>query len=102
MFLLGQHNDSEPISNNLTQPDLYLHWMVVNIPGSKVDQGQIITSYKGPAPKPGTGAHRYVIVAFEQKSDNPLRIDHGEAPFRTSFPCQVDMLGIIFGSLCAM
>lgn len=84
----GQHNDSEPISNNLTQPDLYLHWMVVNIPGSKVDQGQIITSYKGPAPKPGTGAHRYVIVAFEQKSENPLRIDHGEAPFRTSFPCQ--------------
>ena len=74
--------------------------MVVNIPGSKVDQGQTITSYKGPAPKPGTGAHRYVIVAFEQKSENPLRIDHGEAPFRTSFPCQVDMPVIIIGNLC--
>ena len=68
---------------------MYLHWMVINIPGEKVDDGQTITSYKGPTPKLGSGVHRYVIVAYEQKSDAPMRIDHGAAPFRTSFPCQV-------------
>ena len=71
---------------------MYLHWMVINIPGSKVDEGQTITSYKGPAPKPGSGVHRYVIVAYEQKSETPMRIDHGQAPFQTTFPCQVNFL----------
>ena len=95
MLLIGQTNDIETSEKNLGPSHLYLHWMVINIPGSKLDQGQTITSYKGPAPKSGTGAHRYVIVAYEQKSDTPLRIDHGEAPFRTSFPCQVNMNHII-------
>jgi len=73
---------------DLKSSHLYLHWMVINIPGAKVDQGQTITSYKGPAPKAGSGIHRYVIVAYEQKSEAPMRIDHGDAPFRTTFPCQ--------------
>lgn len=81
-------NSIETNEKDLKPSHMYLHWMVINIPGSKVDQGQTITSYKGPAPKPGSGVHRYVIVAYEQKSDTPMRIDHGEAPFRTSFPCQ--------------
>lgn len=81
-------NSIETSDKDLKPSHMYLHWMVINIPGSKVDDGQTITSYKGPAPKPGSGVHRYVIVAYEQKSDTPLRIDHGAAPFRTSFPCQ--------------
>ena len=74
---------------------MYLHWMVINIPGSQVDEGQTITSYKGPTPRPGSGVHRYVIIAYEQKSDTPMRIDHGAAPFRTSFPCQVSFIIMI-------
>ena len=66
--------------------------MVINIPGAKVDQGQTITSYKAPAPEPGSGIHRYVIVAYEQKSETPMRIDHEHAPFRTTFPCQVSII----------
>lgn len=81
-------NSIETSDKDLQPSHMYLHWMVINIPGSKVDDGQTITSYKGPTPKPGSGVHRYVIVAYEQKSDTPMRIDHGAAPFRTSFPCQ--------------
>ena len=77
--------------SELKSSHMYLHWMVINIPGAKVDQGQTITSYKGPAPKAGSGIHRYVIVAYEQKSEAPMRIDHGDAPFRTTFPCQVSI-----------
>jgi len=83
----GQNN-IEANDKDLKTSHMYLHWMVINIPGSKIDEGQTITSYKGPAPKPGSGVHRYVIVAYEQKSDTPMRIDHGQAPFRTTFPCQ--------------
>lgn len=81
-------NSFETSDEDLKPSHMYLHWMVINIPGEKVDDGQTITSYKGPTPKPGSGVHRYVIVAYEQKSDAPMRIDHGAAPFRTSFPCQ--------------
>lgn len=81
-------NNIEVTDEDLISSNLYLHWMVINVPGAKVDQGQTVTSYKGPAPKPGSGVHRYVILAYEQKSDTPMRIDHSGATFRTSFPCQ--------------
>merc|ERR1719211_896378 len=81
-------NNIEVTDEDLISSNLYLHWLVINIPGAKVDQGQTITSYKGPAPKAGSGIHRYVIVAYEHKSEAPMRIDHGDAPFRTTFPCQ--------------
>ena len=84
-------NNIEVTDEDLTSSNLYLHWMVINVPGAKVDQGETVTSYKGPAPKPGSGVHRYVILAYEQKSDNPMRIDHSGATFRTSFPCQVSI-----------
>ena len=84
-------NNIEVTDEDLTSSNLYLHWMVINVPGAKVDQGQTVTSYKGPAPKPGSGVHRYVILAYEQKSDTPMRIDHSGATFRTSFPCQVSI-----------
>ena len=84
-------NNIEVTDEDLTSSNLYLHWMVINVPGAKVDQGQTVTSYKGPAPKPGSGVHRYVILAYEQKSDTPMRIDHSRATFRTSFPCQVSI-----------
>lgn len=81
-------NSIQTSDKDLKPSHMYLHWMVINIPGSQVDEGQTITSYKGPTPRPGSGVHRYVIIAYEQKSDTPMRIDHGAAPFRTSFPCQ--------------
>merc|ERR1711953_689960 len=45
-----------------------LHWMVVNIPGAKVHEGQIITAYSGPNPAAGSGLHRYITLVMEQES----------------------------------
>lgn len=42
------------------------HWMVVNIPGSDLRQGEIMTEYIGPAPPKDTDLHRYVFLLFKQ------------------------------------
>ncbi|XP_036324301.1 protein D3-like [Rhagoletis pomonella] len=43
-----------------------LHWFVVNIPGNKVAEGQIVAEYIGSGPPEGTGLHRYVFLVFKQ------------------------------------
>lgn len=39
---------------------------VVNIPGSKVSEGQVINEYVGSAPPSGTELHRYVFLLYRQ------------------------------------
>lgn len=46
----------------------FLHWLVVNIPGSAIEDGQTVRSYLGAFPPAGTGAHRYFFVLMEQRS----------------------------------
>jgi len=43
-----------------------LHWLVVNIPGPKVDKGEVIATYAGPNPSEGSGFHKYVMLVMEQ------------------------------------
>jgi phosphatidylethanolamine-binding protein (PEBP) family uncharacterized protein len=43
------------------------HWLVVNIPGSDISAGQVVTPYKGPAPRVGTGLHRYIFLLYKQE-----------------------------------
>ncbi|XP_036325333.1 protein D2-like [Rhagoletis pomonella] len=43
-----------------------LHWLVVNIPGNEVTQGETIAAYAGSAPPQGTGLHRYIFLVFKQ------------------------------------
>ncbi|XP_066902339.1 protein D2 [Halyomorpha halys] len=50
------------------------HWLVGNIPGNKIEQGEVICPYAGATPPPGTGLHRYVIVVYKQ----PGKIDFNE------------------------
>ena len=38
------------------------HWLVVNVSGTDIAQGETITAYVGAAPPKGTGLHRYVIL----------------------------------------
>jgi len=49
----------------------WLHWCVVNIPASNINEGinggQHQQPYGSPAPQPRTGDHRYVIVLFEHQ-----------------------------------
>jgi phosphatidylethanolamine-binding protein (PEBP) family uncharacterized protein len=51
----------------------WLHWLVVNIPGSKIKEGEVLADYVGSGPPQGSGLHRYVLLAYQQ----PGKITHG-------------------------
>ena len=38
------------------------HWLVMNIPGSDIADGETCVSYVGAAPPKGSKPHRYVIL----------------------------------------
>ena len=38
------------------------HWLVVNIAGTDVSSGDVLSVYVGAGPPPGTGLHRYIIL----------------------------------------
>ncbi|XP_055849022.1 phosphatidylethanolamine-binding protein homolog F40A3.3-like [Episyrphus balteatus] len=42
------------------------HWLVVNIPGNKILEGQTVMEFVGSGPSLGSGKHRYVFFVFEQ------------------------------------
>lgn len=44
----------------------YFHWLVVNIPGDNIKNGNALFEYKGPAPPKGSGKHRYIFLLYEQ------------------------------------
>lgn len=46
----------------------YLHFLVINIQNGNIQSGDVIVSYNGPTPPPGTGTHRYIFEQYEQKS----------------------------------
>ncbi|XP_071958955.1 large ribosomal subunit protein mL38-like [Antedon mediterranea] len=53
---------------NLHKPDTeVLHWLVTNVPGESVNNGQVIYDYLQPFPPKGTGYHRFVYVLFKQE-----------------------------------
>lgn len=56
------HDPDAPIGN-------VVHWTVINIKGSDINTGNEIIKYKGPAPPPGSGIHRYIFLVFEQKTE---------------------------------
>lgn len=42
------------------------HWLVVNIPGHNVANGQTLSEYVGSGPPKNTGLHRYVFIVYKQ------------------------------------
>ena len=42
------------------------HWLVVNIPGNDIGQGETIVAYRGSSPPKWTGLHRYIILLYKQ------------------------------------
>ncbi|KAI8130948.1 Phosphatidylethanolamine-binding protein like protein F40A3.3 [Lucilia cuprina] len=42
------------------------HWLIVNIPESNVDEGDLVYGYQGSGPSKGSGFHRYVYLLFKQ------------------------------------
>jgi phosphatidylethanolamine-binding protein (PEBP) family uncharacterized protein len=43
-----------------------VHWVVVNIPSNKIDEGTTVLSYLPPCPPFSSGLHRYVFCLFRQ------------------------------------
>lgn len=46
----------------------FLHWMVVNIPGGRVEDGEVICDYLGALPEPDQDLHRYIFIVYKQKA----------------------------------
>lgn len=44
----------------------FQHWLVVNIPGNDVTNGEILSEYVGSGPPKDTGLHRYVFLLYKQ------------------------------------
>lgn len=62
LYTLIMHDPDAPVGN-------VVHWTVINIKGSDINTGNEIIKYKGPAPPPGSGIHRYIFLVFEQKTE---------------------------------
>jgi len=39
----------------------YIHWIVSDIKDNNIENGKVLIPYKGPAPPPKTGKHRYIF-----------------------------------------
>ncbi|XP_059475141.1 protein D3-like isoform X2 [Neocloeon triangulifer] len=42
------------------------HWLVGNVPETKIAEGETLSEYVGSGPPQGTGLHRYVFLIFKQ------------------------------------
>lgn len=42
------------------------HWIVGNIPGNRIADGETLFDYIGSGPSPDTGLHRYVFLLYKQ------------------------------------
>jgi phosphatidylethanolamine-binding protein (PEBP) family uncharacterized protein len=49
------------------------HWLVVNIPGVDVAQGDVMSEYIGAGPPKGTKLHRYVYLIFKQQGKQDFK-----------------------------
>ncbi|XP_022906365.1 protein D2-like [Onthophagus taurus] len=69
-------DDSELYTICLTDPDApsrtdpkfreWHHWLVGNIPGGNISEGETLSQYVGSGPPEGTGLHRYVFLIYQQ------------------------------------
>ncbi|KAH7724379.1 Phosphatidylethanolamine-binding protein PEBP [Aphelenchoides avenae] len=58
----------DPDAPSPTDPQArsWVHWLLVNVPGTQIAQGRELEAYSEPTPPLGSGYHRYVLLAYEQ------------------------------------
>lgn len=68
----------DPDSPSRTEPlnREFAHWLVGNIPGKHVEQGEVLFEYIPAFPRTGTGFHRYIFLLYRQN----CRYDYSGAP----------------------
>lgn len=44
----------------------HIHWIVSDIKDNNIENGKVLIPYKGPAPPPKTGKHRYIFELYLQ------------------------------------
>nr|CAD7585723.1 unnamed protein product [Timema genevievae] len=65
----------DPDAPNHKEGQYWLHWIIANIKGSDLKDGNIssgdqVIGYHPPGPPKGTGEHRYIFLLFEQHHTN--------------------------------
>uniref|UniRef100_A0A2M3Z5S4 Putative phosphatidylethanolamine-binding protein n=1 Tax=Anopheles braziliensis TaxID=58242 RepID=A0A2M3Z5S4_9DIPT len=67
----------------------FAHWLVGNIPGRHVEQGETMFQYMPVFPRAGSGCHRYIFLIFRQQCWNDYaavpRISGKDRPPRIRF-----------------
>nr|XP_019537111.2 protein D2-like [Aedes albopictus] len=67
------------------------HWLVVNIPGTDIERGDVLSEYIGAAPPKKTGLHRYVFLVYQQNgrlSCGETRLSNRSSQGRGKFSIQ--------------
>jgi len=67
--------DPDAISRGFPIFRSVLHWLVVNIPGNSVSEGEVKAAYRGPGPPKWSGAHRYTFLVFEQEGEQNIDME---------------------------
>ncbi|XP_019629565.1 PREDICTED: protein D3-like [Branchiostoma belcheri] len=59
---------TDPDAPSRANPRLreFHHWLVGNIPGNEIQDGETLSQYIGSAPPRGRGLHRYVFLVYKQ------------------------------------
>lgn len=63
---------ANPDGNFIEKKKEFLHWMIGNIPGSRISDGQVLCEYLPPVPIKGTGFHRFVLCLLKQSGELDL------------------------------
>jgi len=86
-FISPQNSQNKPIINYQTTPNTlytlimhdpdapagnHLHWVVINVPGNDINNGNTLLEYMGPAPPKDSGTHKYVFLLLEQREKKLL------------------------------
>lgn len=75
---------------------VFIHWLVVNIPNSNINNGTTVIEYISPNPPEDSKNHRYYIVEYLQSEF----IDTNTLPYEFTFNDFIDMInryGLVLG-----